>query len=331
MRPYLNHSRSLFLALGLLLFSSSSLAEQGVLTLRSDNDMYASGDDRHYTSGTELHWSFIPEARHWTRRLGARLPDGLFGEVDGASYRLSHHIYTPEDINTSRLVEGDRPYAGVTLVGFSLHENRQRGHWRQTSDLHVDVGMVGQASGAQSIQREVHRFLEADMPRGWNNQLRNEPLLNAAYRRQWWRGHSLGSLEFEHGPSLTAAVGNLFTYAGAGYGMRLGEGLTRSAGMPVTGPLQSGRHHYSADDPFSWFVFASVEGRYVAQNLLLDGNTFRNGHSVERHDGVGDATLGLALTGQRWQFSFAATWRSEEFHGQNGHDTFGSITLSRHF
>nr|WP_248730182.1 MULTISPECIES: lipid A deacylase LpxR family protein [Halomonas] len=301
------------------------------MTLKVENDLFASSDDGHYTSGVELGWTFAAEPSHWSQQVARWVPNFLLDEVDGVSYRFTHEIYTPDDINRRELIEDDRPYAGVLLLGLSLHEDKRIDQWRQASDLHFDVGVVGPGARAEQLQREVHRITNSDNPRGWEHQLSNEPVINATYRRQWWYGHRLGGLTLEHGPSVTGAVGNLYTYAGGGYGMRLGEGLQRSYGTPAVSPAQGGRQYFTTGDRFGWYAFASLEGRYMAQNMLLDGNTFTSSHSVDKRNEVGDALVGAALTWQRWQLSYTHVWRTREFHGQDGTDSFGSMTVSRHF
>jgi lipid A 3-O-deacylase len=46
---------------------------------------------------------------------------------------------------------------------------------------------------------------------------------------------------------------------------------------------------------FDWYVFAGAEGRYVAHNIFLDGNTFADSHSVDRRPFVLDIQLGATL------------------------------------
>ena len=82
---------------------------------------------------------------------------------------------------------------------------------------------------------------------------------------------------------------------------------------------------------FAWSLFADVEGRYMAQNMLLEGNTFKDSHSVDPNEWVGDAKVGVALTWNSWQLAFARVWRTREFNGQDEHDQFGSLTVSTWF
>lgn len=43
-------------------------------------------------------------------------------------------------------------------------------------------------------------------------------------------------------------------------------------------------HHATGPPPPEWeaYVFAGAEGRGVASNIFLDGNTFEDSHTVDR-------------------------------------------------
>ena len=283
-------------------------AEGSVLSVKHENDGMASSDDGHFTSGFELNWTFEPSDESWMQRLATALPDSFIGSADMAAYRLVHQIYTPDNIEERRLIEDDRPYAGLVYGGISLYEDVPMGNWRQATDLHLDIGLVGPSSLADSIQREVHRITDSDRPNGWNNQLGDEAIVNVAMRRQWWHSSPFIGKQFAHGPSVGAALGNLYTYASAGYSVRWGD---EASGIPTLTPNPGSRH--------------------MAQNLTLDGNSFRNSHSVDRKEWVGDISAGLALAWEDWQVTYAAVQRSREFDGQEEQDKFGALTLSKRF
>lgn len=75
-------------------------------------------------------------------------------------------------------------------------------------------------------------------------------------------------------------------------------------------------------------LFASFDGRAVARDIFLDGNTFQDSHSVDKKYLVGDVSLGLGLIHRRWKFSLARVWRSKEYDGQQEPHKFGSVSLS---
>ncbi|WFF42444.1 lipid A deacylase LpxR family protein [Salinicola endophyticus] len=307
---------------------SGTASADGLLTLKSENDLFASGGDGHYTNGLEIGWSFAPSAGHWTRQLADALPGWSGATLDGAAYRFGQQIYTPEDIDQRGLVEDDRPYAGVLYAGLSLFDESRTPGWRRSSGLFFDVGLVGPGSGARTVQKNFHHWIGSDEPEGWHNQLHNEPFVNVAYSTAWWKTGHLGGLETEFGPSVGFAVGNLYTYAASGLGLRLGQGLDQSFGVPAVAPSQGSRVYFREDSGFNWYLFANLEGRLMAHNMLLDGNTFEDSHSVDRRPWVGDAQVGLALSWNRWQLSYSSVWRTKEFDEQDSGDRFGSVTLS---
>ncbi|MCC5882210.1 MAG: lipid A deacylase LpxR family protein [Halomonas sp.] len=295
------------------------------MTLQVDNDGMVSSDDDHYTSGVELLWTQPVTPQHWSQRIAG----GWFGSVDVLSYHLSYRMYTPEEVERRDLIEDDRPYAGLILGGLALYGREPlRGAWHREDALQLDIGVVGPMTSADSVQREVHRFTNSQRPRGWSHQLGNEPILNVGYRRHWWHNLSLGWLEMQHGPGLSAALGNLLVQAGGGYGLRLGRGLDNSMGWPSLSIERGGYRQVSTSPGSGWNLFAALQGRYVAHNLLLDGNTVRDSHSVDRRELVGDAVVGVALTWERWEMSLAHIWRSKEFEEQDGGTVHGALSLS---
>jgi len=314
--------------LPLSLLPSLAIASDSSLSVKLENDGLASSDDGHFTSGFELNWTFTPQAQSWLQRLATALPDSFIGQADRASYRLIHQIYTPNNIERHSLIEDDRPYAGLVYGGLSLYEDVPMGPWTQATDLHLDIGVVGPSSLADSIQREVHRVTDSDRPRGWKNQLGDEALVNVTVRRQWWNDIPLAGKQFSHGPSVGAALGNLYTYTSAGYSARWGDD---AEGIPTLTPNPGSRHLMSGHRGWQWYLFANVEGYYMAQNLTLDGNTFRDSHSVDREEWVAEASAGLAMAWEDWQVTYAAVQRTREFDGQDEQDKFGSITLTKRF
>lgn len=313
------------------LIAAPVTANSGVLTLQADNDGMVSEDDSQYTAGMELVWAQALSPQHWTRRIVDQLPPGWLGSVNTVGYHLSYRMYTPDDVERRDLIENDRPYAGLVLGGLSLHGLERQGSWQREDTLQFDIGVVGPMTGADSVQREVHRFTNSDRPRGWSHQLRNEPVINASYRRHWWHRQALGPLELQHGPGLSAALGNLVVQAGAGYGVRLGQGIDNTMTTPSIGVEQVGYRQAATPQESGWHLFAALQGRFVAHHLLLDGNTWKESHSVDRREWVGDAVFGLALTWEKWQVSLAHIWRSKEFDEQEQSTTHGALTLSYRF
>lgn len=297
-------------------------------TLKIENDSLFSSKDGQYTNGIELSRTFIPEADHWTRRLADELPGWSAQGLDASAYHLAHHIYTPNDIGQASVVGGDRPYAGLLLGSFSLFGDTDYPGWREASVLKMQVGFVGPATGAEPLQEATHKVTGSEDPEGWDNQLDNEPIVNVGGHKAWWLPASGAGLEFEYGPTASFALGNLYSYVGGGAALRFGEGLDKSFGIPSVAPAQGGRQGFLPSQGFGWYGFIGMEGRYMAHNLLLDGNTFEDSHSVDRREWGGDLQLGVVASWGRWQVAYANVWRSREFERQKEVNRFSSVTFS---
>ncbi|MBV7479228.1 lipid A deacylase LpxR family protein [Pseudomonas sp. PDM31] len=311
--------------------TTPSVALSDVLSLKLENDVFSGGDDGHYSNGLELASTFKPQSDHWTQNIGSLIPGWGPAGVDLAAYRFGHQIYTPDDIEQSELQPEDRPYAGLMYFGVSVFKNTQLQGWRETGELDIDLGIVGPATGAEKIQRGVHHLTGSDEPNGWDHQLHNEPYVNVGFEKRWWLQTKLAGLDLEYGPSAGLTAGNLYTYAASGMGLRIGQGLERSYSLPNVAPSFSGNLYFQEGGSFAWYGFANLQGRYMAHNMLLDGNTWKDSASVDRREWVGDAQVGVAMIWSQWQAAFSTVWRTREFEGQNQHDQFGSLAISTVF
>ena len=77
--------------------------------------------------------------------------------------------------------------------------------------------------------------------------------------------------------------------------------------------------------------YPGVDGRAIARNIFLDGNTWLTSRTVERIPWVGDLQLGAAITFEQWRLSFTHVFRTREYRMQVRADQFGAINLSYRF
>jgi lipid A 3-O-deacylase len=69
----------------------------------------------------------------------------------------------------------------------------------------------------------------------------------------------------------------------------------------------------------------------VARNIFLDGNSFRDGLSVDKKPLVGDVQLGIAGTVGDARIAYTHVFLTKEFRGQQQGDSFGSLSVSFRF
>lgn len=113
--------------------------------------------------------------------------------------------------------------------------------------------------------------------------------------------------------------------------MRFGENLPNDYGPPRIQPSLPGSAFYDPSDGFGWYIFAGIEGRAVAHNIFLDGNTFQDSRSVDKKPFVGDLQAGIAVTLWRTRVSYTHVLRTREFDGQDTTDSFGAFSASFRF
>lgn len=300
----------------------------GILTLQFENDYFGHADG-HFTHGTRVAWmSGENDVPDWAQQAASYVP--LFAE--GASrrmvYSLSQSIFTPNDIRNPEYIPNDRPYAGWLHAGFGLVSVSES----RLDNLQLDVGVVGPDSFAEDIQTTWHHAFGFPRPAGWSHQLKDEPAIMLTYARTWrhWQTFPFLGLSGDIEPDVSANLGNVLTQGGAGLTIRIGNDLSKyfDYGPPRIQPSLPGSDFFAVRDGIGWYVFAGAEGRAVAHNIFLDGNTFAKSYSVDRRVLVGDLQVGLAIFIGRVRLAYTQVYRTKEFVTQDHADQFGSISLS---
>lgn len=316
------------LSFAALAADDADTSADGILTLQFEND-YFGHTDGHFTHGTRVAWmSGENEVPEWAHEAASHVP--LFAE--GAStrivYSLSQSIFTPDNIRTPDVIPNDRPYAGWLHAGVGLVSVSDT----RLDNLQLDLGIVGPDSGAEAVQTTWHRAFGFPHPAGWSHQLKDEPALLLTYVRTWrrWRTFPFLGLSGDVEPDVSLDLGNVLTQGGAGFTIRIGNDLSKhyDYGPPRIQPSLPGSDFFAVRDGFGWYAFAGAEGRAVAHNIFLDGNTFAKSYSVDRRVLVGDLQVGLAVFIGRVRLAYTQVYRTKEFVTQDHADQFGSVSLS---
>ena len=291
-----------------------------VYSIVVENDWFGGTDER-YTSAIKHQW-LSAEGK------GERLARFLLRAGDGATVRYGvgagQSIFVPEDIRIAAPLPDQRPYAGWLYLEAQSVVTRRSG---VTDILKIAAGVVGPASLAEDAQRTLHRTFNFVAPRGWDNQLANEPGLAVSFDRRWRA--SLGD-HAELAPHAGASIGNVLTEARTGAIIRIGSDLDAD-GLPArVGPARpaAGAHGGAG---LSWQVYAGGQVRAVAHNIFLDGNTFRDSLSVGKKPIVGEIEVGFALRARRVSLGYNHVLRTKEYDGEPDAQDFGAVTLSATF
>ncbi len=311
----------------------------GSLSLYTENDKYFAGTDRNYTNGLKLSAlstdlrSFTDDAvpapiRSLSRLLGTLAPPD---QPHKLGLSLGQNIYTPEDTQTTVYQPTDRPYAAWLYLGVAFQIYRPPAAPDGTARLDVfeiTGGVVGPAALGREIQNGFHELIDVAEAEGWDNQLRNEPGLNLVHERKYRFSTSGARTGFgaDFIPHAGVSLGNIFTYANAGFEVRAGYRLPSDFGSNLIRP--SGDSNGLRRAPFNAFIFLATDARAVVRDITLDGNTFRDSPSIDKRPLVADLYAGLGLGTTRWQLTYAQAYRTIEFKGQDRYSVFGSLSVS---
>lgn len=297
-------------------------------SLRVRNDIGDLNSD--YNHGTELNgwWDVAaPGAPTWASALITSTPFDWLGTSFGLlpappdaferhqalHWRVGQLMFVPTNISIAPPDPRDRPYGGWLYTGLAnetlaIDPDDTRRHDQRTR-VEVNVGIVGPSSLSEVVQSEWHGFWGLTDPKGWSAQIKDEPTLLIAVQRDLRL--AFGKLSATHEWDLAGHfdwnAGNLRTSANLGGVWRLGKELPRDFGF---------RSRPTGAGGGSVFVFGDVHA--IAQDLFLDGNTWKSSPSVDKEPFVGEFGLGFDIDVNRLQLRVGHLWRSEEFETQHG-------------
>jgi hypothetical protein len=319
----------------------TALPEPGAsqtVSLYFENDLFGN-TDQHYTNAVKLTWQSKDLKEY---RDDIRIPEWAFPIIDQAplvndpealhniGLSFGQNIYTPSDIETTELLEEDRPYAGFLYFSLALHSKNET----VLDTLESSFGIVGPSALSELSQNTVHEVRGLSTAKGWNNQLHDEPGLLLTWKRSLRiLRRDLGfGLAWDLIPHMGVTLGNVATYANAGGEIRIGYRLPYDFGTSLIRPggsvsAPSSKRDRRLRHGIGVHLFAGTDGRAVLHNIFLDGNTWQDSHSVDKKHFVADISLGAALTYKGLSLSYSHVYRTREFKGQEKGQTFGSLNL----
>lgn len=304
-------------------------------TVVLENDIFV-GKDNGYTNGIGISWAHAGFAEfgpdnipHWLHSVSKGLYISTMpGKQRAASYSISQLMQTPGDITATAHIEGDAPYVGVLIWFGNLHAFDNR----VADRLSLGLGVVGPISGAKQSQIEVHKLIGNDEPKGWDHQIGNEPVFQISAERlvriadfpvDWMADMDVIA-------SGDVAIGTLESHLAIGIGTRYGRGLERS--FPAASFLPGRQANPLAGSATGgWYVFVNVQGRFVANDIAIDGNTFAASHSATLIHWQAAVATGVAYGSRHWAILLSVLVGTDRYEGQPDTTRFGSISATYHY
>ncbi|MFU8878035.1 MAG: lipid A deacylase LpxR family protein, partial [Wenzhouxiangellaceae bacterium] len=318
-----------------------SAAAAGSWSVNWANDEFF-GSDNQFTNGFSLQrhgsvgsdWneaeSTVAFGRSLARRLLPQRGDLHYRE----SWSFGQNMQTPDNISTPDIILDDAPFVGMlgwTNTHIAFNDRRLTG-------FQTMIGLVGPLTQADELQREAHRLTGASNPRGWRNQLDNEPLLNlyAVYKVKiasgGWQDLAIG---------VDGALGNFFTHAQASLEWRIGK--SRPLGFaPAVEPIgRAITYDARLRDAGRTYFYGTIalQGTALGFAMPREGNLLRNGNEWTDNNVLSPrrflrrVMLGLHFERDRWAIHAQAFLPSDSFRDDQAADitdpknNFGIITL----
>ncbi|SNR87722.1 hypothetical protein SAMN04488503_1668 [Humidesulfovibrio mexicanus] len=321
--------------------AASDASTASTLILIEENDFFA-GTDEHYTNGIKLSWV---SGDLLTYAQDERLPDFVLpylqllpfvneaGQQYNVGLSLGQNMYTPGDTGVSTYQPDDRPYAGWTYFSLALHAKTPR----QLDSFETTLGIVGPSARAGETQNNYHTMMGFKRAQGWEHQIHDEPGLMLSWQRTLRAARvDIGrDVAWDFLPRFGATAGNVLTQASLGFETRLGLNLPWDFGTSlitpgggVSAPADPEDPRLRRDTAFGLHLFAGAEGRAVARNIFLDGNTWEHSPSVTKKNFVADLSAGIGLVLGVTKLTYTHVYRTEEYDGQKSPQMFGSVSLS---
>lgn len=304
--------------------------DKGIFSIVFENDVFAN-TDHDYTDGVRVSWlSSEANAPDWVKWASNHfLPLALDGNKH-LSIAAGQSMYTPTDLTTHTPILNDRPYAGW-LYG-SVGVVADTGN--TLNSLMLTLGIVGLYSLAGDTQKFIHAHITASPnPQGWNNQIKTEPGFILTYEKKWRNLYQLSpfGVGIDVTPQVGVNLGNIETDAMTGGTIRLGYDLPADYGPPRVRPSLPGSDYFIPSQQLGGYLFAGIEGRAVARNIFLDGNTFATSQHVTKDPFVGSVQMGAAMTYGEARISYTHVFLTREFEEQKAPEKFGVVTVSYRF
>lgn len=320
---------TLLLFLVCTLLPTSLQAE--VVNLSWDNDLLT-GTDRGYTNGVRL--AHLTDTAEETDGKSARFARILRDELSflsgiGASdskhavtLSLRQLMVTPEDITVAEPQFNDIPYAGHLSLSGTL--------WSWSADtitgFGTHIGVIGPESGAESIQKWVHKATGSDKPRGWDNQLGTDVVggVQAAHGRKLLQTGQSDNIEQRVSVIGSGLLSSFRTSAKTGLIWQLGRHLPMNFAPDYAGTSSTIALPGSfTESGSSWSVFIGFGVEYVGYSYIDD-----NADSYRFDEGPLIGQLGLGATWQWNHLQASVTLRASTSEDERHKDNFSFGTLS---
>jgi hypothetical protein len=319
---------SLLLVTSLELHAENLLLQNVQFRTENDGDF---GTDRAYSYGSDLSVLFY---RDNIKEDTFSIPfiDNFKVSDNYFSFSYAQQIYTPDDIESKKLVKNDRPYAGYMYLQAGLFQSYKK----ELNSLIFQIGMIGPSTKMQDVQKFVHDLIGSPTPQGWNHQLGDELTLQINYNNKRYFDISK-YLNFNSAfiSNYGFDLGNVSTKVYGGGLLRFGSYIPKDYGCYVMDngnynniPLN---HRHYISNKFHYTFNLSFQANLIARNIFLDGNSFKDSHRVDKNNVTLEGGYGITLSYKHFSFDYLRKHTTKEFKKQDYYSSYGSFIFSYNY
>lgn len=303
--------------------TANAQAEADWASVVWQNDLFVHVDGGGYTNGLFVSWYDLSTEgegyqQPWLTRLVSWMQKQNSEGLNFSEQTIGQAMLTPRDISREVPDPNDVPYAGLLFYRAS--------HGVVTDNFadlaSVTLGLVGPASMAEQSQKLVHKITGSTEPKGWDYQLENE-LAFSLSRTGVWRfelASSVDTMVITH-----AEFGTFQSVFGTSALIRFGSRLYES--FP-SAALRRGQISAPAAIDGGWYIYAGFEADYVLNNILIDGNTYRDSAEGDLQHEQLMATAGISYSWENISLTFSFRSGDSVDKADTSRDEFGALTLA---
>jgi len=332
LRPDMKKLLGLLILFGLSQYAHAQHKTYAAIVL--ENDAFV-GEDDGYTNGFGFVWSHgsfdkfnDSNTPSW---IGALTEDLYISTMSNKrraiTYGVAQTMQTPEDIDTEQLLVDDLPYVGLLTWKATQYAFDEE----ITDSLSLALGVVGPLSFAEQTQKGFHKVIDADEPKGWDNQLDTEPVFRVAAARNFRLidGLMTKQLEYDVIGLSEVGVGTISSEISAGMTIRVGRILT--ATFPVVSLIPGREVNPLVAVKKAYYFYIGGVVRYIGNDIMIDGNTFRDSHYLDlRHD-QHVITAGFSMNIGDIAITLSYVDPSKQVVNQSETDPFGTLSIAWSF
>lgn len=150
--------------------------DRNYLSLSFENDLIGGGSDENYTNGVRLTYFDIETPMPpIIDELADAVPTFDINQTTSTFFTIGQSLFTPQDIKIAANQPNDRPWAAYLYGSVGLATVTKN----HLDELEFTAGVVGPLALGEQTQKFIHnRISDSPIPKGWDNQIKNEPALN---------------------------------------------------------------------------------------------------------------------------------------------------------